>query len=356
MKCGICLPSVEKQGFSCRFLTLLGGIIILYLVAAAIVNPWGEFGFHIFPSLVLDSRSTKIRLFVPFNRAEPVEGLIVGSSRSMLIAPTELQHLTNKRFFNFSVDNARAEDYLAIYRWVQSHNGHLGALLLGLDIESLHNDDCFDERLIRNIALMRALPNQNGGSLLEGTRQVCNRLNRLLNVTYAEDMAWSLGNTFRPSQVQSDVDPDGLWHFLKFEREVASGTFDLPKHLAFSREEYERRFRGMTALSAKRRGYLEDLLMAARHDGVKVILWITPVHPDLAQHLGRETQYKRLLEETRAYVLNLEKRYGIKTLDMSEMGLFGGTPGDWYDGAHVNPNGASLITQRVAGCLENHGL
>ena len=68
------------------------------------------------PTVTLDARRQKMDLFRAYQAQEPVQGLILGSSRTMKLDPQVFGEATGQRFFNFTVDAARAEDYLAVYR------------------------------------------------------------------------------------------------------------------------------------------------------------------------------------------------------------------------------------------------
>ena len=108
---------------------------------SGLVDARGQFGTGLFPVVVSRTRADKSRLFLDFQRQQPVNGLVIGSSRSMRVAPAYLTARTGLRFFNFGVDDARAEDYLAIERWVRAHGGVPRLAVMGLDIEALHDDD-----------------------------------------------------------------------------------------------------------------------------------------------------------------------------------------------------------------------
>src|ERR1035438_3833214 len=109
-------PVAVKRPFSRRFLFVLGGLVLLHLSLAILIDPRRDFGTGIFPVISLDSRRDKMKRFEEYNRRKAVDGIVLGSSRSMKLACGELDAKTGLRWFNFSVDSARAEDYLAIYR------------------------------------------------------------------------------------------------------------------------------------------------------------------------------------------------------------------------------------------------
>ena len=109
------------MGFLSRFLLAVGTLFLFFAGAAHFVDPRGDFGGRRFLQVTMDSRMEKMRLFEAYAASGKVGGLILGSSRSMKIDPKELERRLSARFFNFSVDSARAEDYLAIYRWARRY-------------------------------------------------------------------------------------------------------------------------------------------------------------------------------------------------------------------------------------------
>ena len=131
--------------------------MLLALGLALVVDPRGDFGTGMFPCVALDSRRDKMRLFEDYNRRGAVHGIVLGSSRSMLLSCSKLGANSKLRWFNFSVDSARTEDYLAIYRWVRNRDSRLGRLIIGLDVEALHDHCEMDSRLKANSGLMRSL-------------------------------------------------------------------------------------------------------------------------------------------------------------------------------------------------------
>src|SRR4051794_40812761 len=101
-----------------RFLISLVALLTLYTIIAYAIDPRGSFGTGIAPTLIFDARKEKLVLYPRYNQSTPVNGLILGSSRSMTFRPDELASAPDESLFNFAVENARAEDHLAIYRWV----------------------------------------------------------------------------------------------------------------------------------------------------------------------------------------------------------------------------------------------
>lgn len=347
---------MRNRCYSIWFLAFIATLASLYMTAVVVVDPYGHFRTKVFPGVSWNSRNEKIGLFDIYNRLKSVEGVVLGSSRVMKISPSELEARLGMRFFNFGVNNARSEDYLAIYRWIRSHDVRPKVILIGLDVEALHDDDQPDGQLLENASLMNALEAGQEKPWREIAQESLSHAKRIFCRYYAQDMARSAWAAIRPPQSHYTFDRDGLLHYVLWEQQISSGEFNLQTQLDEQREHYWRRFMDMKSLSEKRRRYLEQLLQEAKQDNVKVSLWITPIHPEFARYLAQSTQYWKLLEKTRAYVRTIGSRYDVRTFDFSEPAHFGGTDLDWYDGLHIDPHNASFIVQKISDGLKKDGL
>ncbi len=325
---------------------MLGSLVLLYLGVTLLVDPRCHFGTSIFPCLTLDSRRDKMRLFAEYNRLAPIEGLILGSSRSMKLSCAELQKSTGLRWFNFSVDSARTEDYLAIYRWTRASDAKLKALVIGLDVEALHDLNELDDRLKSNPALMAVLDDARP-SVYSRTSDFLGLMKTVFSRYFAQDVLRSVRAAFVRLPASSTFDSDGFLHYIQWEDERAAGTFDLRKNLEKSRAEYRQRFIEMQGLSVRRRAHVERLIKEVQQDNVQVVLWITPVHTDLAAFLDRTTGYSKRLEETRLFAVRLQVEYGLPVLDFSTPSTFGATDAGWYDGGHMDEDNALLVVDRL---------
>lgn len=318
---------------------------VMFLVAAIVfqvVDPRGDFRTGVFPVIVRDTRVEKMGLFSAYRADGAVQGLILGSSRSMKLAPRVLTARTGLRFFNFAVDNARAEDDLGIERWVRQHGARPRFLIVGLDVEALHNDDAADDGFLRNRELQRALTGQTDHFQLFWT------FKRAFTPTYVTDTADSVRQFLRPT-VSSRflLEPDGYLRDLNLEAQRAAGTFDLNRQISPCLDIYVSRFQGMTGLSPRRKEYVEQLIAEERAEGGRTIVWLTPLHPITVRRLEARTKYDQLLGQTRAYLDELRTSQQITSFDFSEPDRYGGTLTEWDDCAHTN----ETDSERIAAAL-----
>jgi hypothetical protein len=300
-----------------------------------------------------------MRLFGAYQAAGSAEGLILGSSRAMKISPRTLEQATGYRFFNFAVDSARAEDELAIYRWVRQQGARIKLLVIGLDVEALHDDDRPEASLLGSQDLMRMLgrPSLREPGLLApfrslGLVRMFKKYKAVFTIEALRDAARSVSVSVRPGSRPlplMEFEPDGYLRYPRWERERTKGTFrfdrDMDRCLAKSRT----RFDTMTKLSPRRRAYLDQTVDEARADGARVIVWITSLHPLAAQYLEAHTGYGALLAATREYEHALAGRDGVATYDFSRPESYQGTDSGWYDCLHIDDANAERVVTALVG-------
>jgi hypothetical protein len=307
---------------------------VLFLGAALafrIVDPRDDFETGLFPVVIRDSRIEKMRLFSADTASSAVQGLILGSSRSMKLAPDVFQARTGLKFFNFAVDSGRAEDDLAILRWVRQQGVRPALLVVGLDVEALHNDDVPDEELQKNRELERALTGRDDRFHLFWTYK------RAFTPTYFTDTMMSIRRQLGPAALPMySLERDGRLRNREIDRQRAAGTFDFTRQIATCLDVYVARFQGMTALSQTRTHDIEQLIAEEKAAGGRTIVWITPLHPKTVGHLESRTSYALMLRLTRAYLDELRALGSVTVFDFSEPRLYGGTLTDWDDCAHTD--------------------
>lgn len=334
-----------------RFLAvvLLWCALFALLVGAAVayVDPRGEFGRDGFPKVTLDARRQKMALFEDYHRAAPVTGLILGSSRSMKIDPHLLDAARGLRYFNFTVDAARAEDYLALYRYARAQGAQIKDVLIGLDIEALHGSD-HPFVNYRNNAQLRRYVEDRPAALVTLAATV-SRSKALLTTSYLRDTVKVLNAARHPEARVPFMQftKSGYLHYPGRERQRAQGTFDLQREIEACVPNYLTIYRDMTALSARRLAHLETLVREVEAGGGRVTIWLTPLQVQTVDALSERTHYRDLYQATRAAMTALAGRTGAAFMDFSRPARFGATETDWYDCAHIDDAGATHLVRAV---------
>jgi hypothetical protein len=340
------LPADETS--SARFLALFAGTAacVLTLVAAAnyLANPLDLYSPRLFEPAVRNSRVTKMRLLGGKDGVGP-DAIVLGSSRSMQVAPAAITSLTGRRAFNFATDSALAEDYYANLRWlVEDASITPSLLIIGADVEAFHTTVEADERLQAIPALSKYL--QYG----ERTQARVDRLRRLLSQQQTRATAQLLlrAGLRRPAPVPWHFEADGYLRYDNFERDRAAGRFSLEKNIQASVTEYRARFAGFSSLSDRRKAYFNMTLAYARSKNIATIVFLTPLHPVLIRALEPQG-YEARVREAAAFLSEAARASGATFVDMSTIDRFGGDPDAFWDGGHMDPVNMDRLTQHLLG-------
>jgi hypothetical protein len=320
------------------------------------VDPLGDFGTGLFPVISGDARRDKMRLFEERTADRsaasggPVEGLVLGSSRSFKIDPSELQRQTGLRFFNFAVEVARAEDDLAIYRWVRSHGVLPKILIVGLDVEGLHDDDQIQDRLRRNWALRQQIPEISPppATPLAKLAESAALRKSLFTIGYAKEMLLSVRLALVPTPRAVSFEADGTSKTATVDAQIQAGTYPLADQLRTCLPTYLGIYRSMHGLSAQREATLRELVREATGDGVDVRVWITGVHPDAIPYFSQRSEYPAFVDATWAYLGQLRSEYGIHAYNFSDPAAYGAIRDGFHDCAHVDSRNGALIARTIA--------
>jgi hypothetical protein len=296
-----------------------------------VVNPYAQYPTRLVRPLVQTSRSEKVSLLA--KQSVPPQGLILGSSRVLKFEPSYLQEKTSLRFFNAGMNYARPEDILAFLRHYQMQHGRAPhRLLIGLDVAAFSDAAPVDARLLSEPTLGSLIPEAKGfsGSLrpwqeLLSWQQTVSSLRSLQQL-------WKQPS----SEVSPDelFQPDGLLTYVRREREMAKGTYDFAAALAYNQREYESLFRSFGTISPLRCELMEQILDYCDEHHTEVSLFLTPLHPQLKDHLCMTTGYAARQREVSRMLRRLAERHQCPFVDFSDLRSFQGDPRLFVDGIH----------------------
>jgi hypothetical protein len=352
--------SVHDDASSADFLRRFGATVLCALLgimtANYVVNPLDLYSTRLFEPMVRSSRVTKMRAIDALGAAKP-EAIVLGSSRAMQISPSLITGGTGLRAFNFATDSARAEDYYADLRWLIEDAGLSPKLVIvGVDVEAFHNQAAPDERLLAIPALSRYLDRgERMRAMGDRFRRLVSRQQTQLTALSLARTAWraglrATGRRRGGDPVHSHFEADGYLRYDDWERERAEGRFNLDANIQSSVTEYVGRFTAFTALSDAREAYFHALLAYAADRHIRVVIYVTPLHPSVIEAL-EPLGYSGRLREATTFLAAEAQTAGAAFVDFSTIDRFGGAPRAFWDGGHVDDVNSDLITRRLLGAV-----
>ena len=344
---------VSRVKFGAVFLSIVAVVVVLYLLGARLIDPRGDFGTGVFPSVVYDARAQKLALFDAFLALGSVDGVVLGSSRAMKIRPADLEARTRLRFFNFAVDRALPDDMLAVYSWIRQRGARPRVVFIGLDAEAFLADDRLHWKLEQNAPLRQAHAAALGATSspfeLLGARVAAYK--RTLTLPYVGDAALAVRLWLQPHKnlLNATFDADGYFRYPRWEAERANGTFQFERTLTACQADHANDFLRRAELSRHHKTRVDQLVAHARRDGVQVKMWLTGFHPDTVRYLEARTTYAATVASARAFLSGVHGRHGVETYDLSEIDRYDGTRTGWYDCGHIDEENARLIAAVLTG-------
>lgn len=310
--------------------TQAGGVFALNVVA----NPRSEFGGHVFPPLARDEAHEKVALYEAL--PEPPATLVVGSSRSMKVAPADLAQAGFGPAFNFAISGGSTGDPLAIYRYAAAQGTPPRVLLYGIEVDQLQA-----ERLTR--WQVRVSPEL--GPHAPEPAGLADRGERLLSsfspgyVTDSLKVLKYAATGYPP--LFDGFEADGRLRYHVWESQVAAGTYDLDRVVDAQMPDVKAVYARQGPPDASRLEVLRTLLDEAAAHGTEVRLFLTPYEPrtlDALEAQGFQAQREATVEALRGLC-----REGVHVHDFTEVESFGGDPRGFYDGWHYDDANARLL-------------
>jgi len=336
---------VDWRRFVRRF--AFGLALLLCFVGAFnyLVNPMGLHAPRLLPPVTWNSRPVKAALLREMQ--PPPQALILGSSRALKIDPKLVRELTGLPAFNAAVLSAMAEDDLAMLRYAVEGVGLKPRLLLvGVDVETFHDHLPVDIGLLETPELRRYVP--------AGADQKFPAWRHFTSLFSWEEtkLSWrSVRNALTGYPTTWNYfDADGYGHYAVLEKERASGKpYPLERRVDAVAAEYVGRYEGYAALSPERVRSFEQMLDYAQAHGIRVVLFITVIHPRVVKVIEPHN-YPQRYAEVKRLLKQLSAKYdaaNVSLYDFSRVEDFGGNTDWFYDGSHVDERNADLMTRKM---------
>ncbi len=316
-------------------LAMLGAVAALNYV----VNPEGLYPTRVVPPILWGSRPFKVPLLA--HAAPQPQALILGSSRVMALPPADFTGATGLPTFNFGVETAKPEDYEVCLRYALQHlHLPLKLLVIGVDVEALHNHEAPHPYLQQPTELGRLMPGQPRFWQWRMFTRLLSRDATVLSLT-------SLQHVWSGERLDGlTYDADGLAHFHALERKRQASADNLEMEIAANLGRFRPRYDLYDGISADRMAALNRTLTIAAAHHIRVVLFLTPAHPDLVRGLEPHG-YRARQVEVKAALRALSQQWQVPFLDLSDPDSFKGDLAGFYDGVHYDPAFAHALAQAV---------
>lgn len=326
---------VFLRTFAAVFAGLLFGVAALVWIT----DPLATFGTGLVPPIISADRDYKATLYRA-RRPSP-ELVLLGSSRVKTARPACVTALTGRAAFNFGVNAGVAEDFLAIFRFMRAEPGfRVRELLLGAEPEAFAGD----ARLGRALTQSRALAAFVSPAATDPER-IWSDLFSAASVTAALRSVWHHGLDRQALPLES-LGPDGLQARPAWDGQSSSGRFDRYTEVLASSRAIRGRYTRDLHLSPGRVAQLHQLLVEARSAGVRVTVFVPPVHPVL----GRDavgTSFEGLTEDLVAVLRAAERAELLHYVETRSLADFAGDSTLYYDAIHMTSGNADKLLAAI---------
>jgi len=310
-----------------------------------IVNPYAQYPSTCIEPLVQTSRSTKLELLSEFELAP--EGLVLGSSRVLKYEPEYLAgKFGHDQFFNAGVNYAKPEDHLAMLRHFHEHFGAMPkTVVIGLDVHGFNDNLPTDARLLNNQKLLCQI--KDAVPFKERFQSLKELLSWKQTKSSVDSIKRLLKDDASDGAHDESFQDDGLIVYHTREQQIAEGKYDFDSAMDYSKREYKQLFNDYGKLSRKRIEFFLKTVDACRASGTRVIVFLTPMHPELAEYLDGTTTYLDRRDELVALLSSQAQRREFGFSDLSELETFDGEPSLFVDGIHPLESNTRRIIDRL---------
>ena len=313
------------------FLIPLFALIILYYL----VDPYDHYSWQIIPVRMHNPRRDKVESYL-HNGKYDYESFVLGSSRSM-------RQNFGENSFNFAVFDAHSEDIYCTLRFILDHCTVPPKLvIIGIDPELLHNRAAIIPDLVNEPLLSKYLI-QNTINWINPTPKMLASIQQTLYHTVA-----SVANYITNGSYDTFIETyPGTGTFINYYSRCNLQLVE-PAHIDLMRERYY----SFSAFSEHRIDYFDRTIALCKQNNIKVLTYITPMHPQVIEGLNEQGVYRERLAELKAYLGQINYD-GFSYVDLSLPEFFGGDNHDFFDILHVGDYNAELIVERLSEMIKD---
>ena len=304
-----------------------------------VINPAGVFAPSVVPPLLWNSRGEKLALLSVVR--EPPQLLVLGSSRVMKLAPRELRRETGLVAFNGGVSSAAIEDDVAVLQYaMKARHLPLKLVIIGVEPESFATSQPSNWWMWPP-DVVQLLPFRVRAVAL------FTRYQKLFSASYLRlslDQLYAVWSGPLPSPARR-LDSDGLVHWLDREEDMAHANRGFDERLAAHVRDFGSPYVADSTFSEERWREFDALLEETRAAGIRTIVFMTPMLPELLARLPRG--YAAWHADVASRVQASAQRHGAAFRDFTDPDSFGGSLDDFYDGVHYGDDNAARLARAL---------
>ncbi len=335
------IPDAARLRRYARTVLVFAVLEMAVLVGAnVVINPRADFPTQLYRPLVPDFPLQKIQAYDDLN--EPVETLILGSSRALTVDPDDVEALGWPGAFNFAFPSGGFEHGRMAYHYVLRHQAPPGVVLQSLDAMDLAIAGVDEQHATS------ALPILAGDGIAPSA--YARAALASLSPKYVRDSALVLYFTHIAGYPEKriEVDDDGLGRFAKMERALAEGRADLDqvvaRHYVHSVSDlYGKTSHLLPAKQSVLREYIAEVTTSS-----ELHLFMGAIHPAIMAQLDIDHPHWRAAHE--AILADLEPLCGprLHLHDLTDPARSGVHPDDFVDAWHLTPAASAKVVAAMA--------
>jgi len=319
------------------FLSVFAALCCSIATVNFLINPFGLYSTRLVKTPQWNARHEKATLM----KGARCQAIILGSSHAMKISPVEVKDLTGFQTFNAAVDMATVEDEFALLRTaVEGNHWPLKLALVAVDPETFSANAPTDMGLKRDSELSKYVASQFPVNFRWEAAKA------LLSIEQTSVSFQTLNWLRKGAPSDHHFDVDGYLHYDLLERAKRTGKYDLTAQINSTKERMAGRYRTIGALSTDRQKVFLEMLNYCQIHGIRVKIFILPLHPSIRTVL-LAYRYDRLLSETVDFVRSAAQRSGADFYNLSDLRTFQGHNDAFFDGEHIDEVNARLITTKI---------
>ncbi len=329
----------RSKVFILWFLAISACLLVCVATLNILVDPYDLLGIRLLPALVRSDRSVKTDLLAQTPIAPDV--IVMGSSRTLKLSPETIQRLTGQTALNLGTGSCRAEGPLLMCLYAESIDRLPETIILGVDIEAFHDKLPVDRRWNRVPEVRNRIEELH----VAGYKVFFNNLAEVVSLAMARDSVRSIQRQFdsSPPPPRTQFREDGVIEYPLWQSQKDNGTFDLNAQIEHSIEEYRGRFKGYEQVSPWRKQRFEQFLQFCRDNDIRLIAFITTLHPRVRDDLRERADFDRLKTDLVTFLETMQDTYTFELYDLTDPTTYGGDAEHFWDGSHIDSVNADKL-------------